>query len=568
MIECITYLLKVKKIIGAIFMKEWKKYASLGLVALSTVTLVACGGQSKETKAGSKDVINWYTPTEIITLDISKNTDRYSAMAIGNSGSNLLRVGKDGKLVADLAEKVDISKDGKTYTATLRDGLKWSDGSDLTAEDFVYTWQRMVDPKTASEYAYLTTDAHLKNADKILSGEIKDFSQLGVKAEGNKIIFTLDIPAPQFESLLSFSNFVPQKKAFVEKAGKDYGTNSDKLIYSGPYTVKDWNGTSGSFKLVKNKYYWNAKKVKTKTINVQTVKKPDTAVQMYKQGQLDFANISGTSAIFNANKNNKDMIEIAEARADYIVYNETGSVKALTNAKIRKALNLATDREGLVKAAVDTGSKAAKALAPAGLEKLTDGTDLSEHVAQPYSYNKEEAAKLFKEGLQELGVDKLTLTMEADSDNPAKKAAVDYLKEAWEKNLPGFTLEEKFVTFKQRLKDTSNQNFEIAFVSWGGDYPEGSTFYGLFTTTSDYNYGKIASPEYDKAYKEALTTHALDKDAAADDYKAAEKALYEGAHYNPLYNLSNAGLQNPNIKGLVRNSTGLDVDFSQAYKTK
>ncbi|RLU44805.1 peptide ABC transporter substrate-binding protein [Streptococcus iniae] len=549
-------------------MKTWKTFAIAGLTLATVTTLVACGGKSDSANSASKDQINWYTPTEIITLDVSKNTDRYSAMAIGNSGSNLLRVDKTGALKPDLAKKLEISKDGKTYTATLRDNLKWSDGSKLTAEDFVYTWQRMVDPKTASEYSYLTTDAHLHNADKLISGELTDLSELGVKADGNKVIFTLDNPAPQFESLLSFSNFVPQKKAFVEKAGGDYGTSSEKVLYSGPYVVKGWNGTSGSFKLVKNKNYWNAKNVKTKTVAVQAVKKPDTAVQMYKQGQLDFANISGTSAIYNANKKNKDKVEIAEARADYLAYNETGTVKALSNQKIRQALNLATDRQGLVKAAVDTGSKPAKALAPAGLATLTDGTDLGKHVAQPYQFDKEAAAKLFKEGLQELGIDSLTLTMTADSDNPAKKAAVDYLKESWEKNLPGFTLEEKFVTFKQRLADTKKQNFEIAFVSWGGDYPEGSTFYGLFTTVSDYNYGKVASPEYDAAYKNALTTNALDKDAAADDYKAAEKVLFEGAHYNPLYALSNEGLQNPNLKGLVRNSTGLDVDFTTAYKTK
>jgi oligopeptide transport system substrate-binding protein len=308
--------------------------------------------------------------------------------------------------------------------------------------------------------------------------------------------------------------------------------------------------------------------VKTETVNVQTVKKPDTAVQMYKQGELDFANISQTSAIYNANKNNEDVIDIAEARADYLVYNETGSVEALTNEKIREALNLATDREGLVKAAADTGTNPATAFVPKGLATLTDGTDLNEFVSQPYTFDKEEAAKLFKEGLAELGVDSLTLTITADSDNPIKKAATDYIKELWETTLPGLTVEEKFVTFKQRLEDTKNQNFEVAFVSWGGDYPEGSTFYGLFQSGSAYNYGKVNSPEFDAAYEKALTTDALDKDAGAADYKAAEQALYEGSHYNPLYNLSNKGLQNPNIKGLARNSTGLDVDFTYAYKTK
>ncbi len=544
---------------------NWKR-VRLGTLALaSAAVLMACGNKSTASN-DNKNEINWYTPTEIITLDISKNTDSYSSLAIGNSGSNLLRVDDKGKLQPDLAEKVDVSEDGLTYTATLRDGLKWSDGSELTAKDFVYTWQRMVDPTTASEYAYLATESHLKNAEDINTGKNKDLTALGVKAEGNKVIFTLSEPAPQFKSLLSFANFVPQKEDFVKKAGKDYGTSSEKQVYSGPYTVKDWNGTSGTFKLVKNTKYWDAKNVKTKTINVQTVKKPDTAVQMYKQGKLDYANISGTSAIYNANKKNKDVTPVLEATTAYMVYNQTGTVEGLSNTKIRQALNLATDRKGIVSAAVDTGSKPATAIAPTGLAKLKDGTDLTKHVAPGYSYDEKKAGELFKEGLKELGKDSLKVTVTADADSPVAKASIDYIKETWEKALPGLTVEEKFVTFKQRLEDTKNQNFEVALVLWSGDYPEGSTFYGLMKSGSAYNYGKFTNETFDKAYEKALTTDALDTNAAADDYKDGEKALYEAANYNPIYFRSGEGLQNPSIKGLIRNSTGLNVDFTYAYK--
>ena len=477
----------------------------------------------------------------------------------------MLRRDKKGELKPDLAEKVEVSDDGLTYTATLRDNLKWSDGSDLTAEDFVYTWQRIVDPTTASEYAYLASDAHVLNAEEVIAGT-KSVDELGVKADGNKVIFTLSSPSPQFMSLLSFTNFMPQSKAFVEKAGADYGTNSDKALYSGPYTVEDWNGTSGTFKLVKNKYYWDADNVKNEKVNIQIIKKPDTAVQMYKDGELDAAGISGTEAIYNANKNNKDVVQVPEATTAYLVYNETGTVPALTNTKIRQALNLATDREGIVKAAIDTGSKAATALVPYGLETLPDGTDLTDYVEPGYSYDEKEATKLFKEGLAELGTDSVKLTITSDADSPVAKATVDYLKQTWEEALPGLTVEEKFVTFKQRLEDTKNQNFDVAFVLWGGDYPEGSTFYGLFTSNSSYNYGKFSNTDYDAAYKKAITTDALDPEAAAEDYKEAEKILYENAYYNPIYFRSTESLQNPSLKGLVRNSTGLSVDFTYAYK--
>ena len=543
---------------------NWKRVGLGAVTLLSAVTLAACGGSSSSSSS-SKNEINWCIPTEINTLDISKNTDTYSSIAIGNSGSNLLRRDKKGELKPDLAEKVEVSDDGLTYTATLRDNLKWSDGSDLTAEDFVYTWQRIVDPTTASEYAYLASDAHVLNAEEVIAGT-KSVDELGVKADGNKVIFTLSSPSPQFMSLLSFTNFMPQSKAFVEKAGADYGTNSDKALYSGPYTVEDWNGTSGTFKLVKNKYYWDADNVKNEKVIIQTIKKPDTAVQMYKDGELDAAGISGTEAIYNANKNNKDVVQVPESTTSYLVYNETGTVPALTNTKIRQALNLATDREGIVKAAIDTGSKAATALVPYGLETLPDGTDLTDYVEPGYSYDEKEATKLFKEGLAELGTDSVKLTITSDADSPVAKATVDYLKQTWEEALPGLTVEEKFVTFKQRLEDTKNQNFDVALVLWGGDYPEGSTFYGLFTSNSSYNYGKFSNTDYDAAYKKAITTDALDPEAAAEDYKEAEKILYENAYYNPIYFRSTESLQNPSLKGLVRNSTGLSVDFTYAYK--
>lgn len=550
----------------SMFSNKIIKRVGLGAVALtSTAVLVACGG-SKSSSGSEKNVINWPIPTEINTLDVSKNTDTYSSIAIGNSGSNLLRLDGKGGTELDLAKKVDVSEDGLTYTATLRDGLKWSDGSDLTAEDFVYSWQRIVDPKTASEYAYLATESHLENADKINSGEEKDLSKLGVKADGNKVIFTLTSPTPQFMDYLAFTNFMPQKKELVEKLGKDYGTNSKSQVYSGPYKVEGWNGSNTKFKLVKNDQYWNAKNVKTETVNIQVVKKPDTAVQMYKQGDLDAANISATSAIYNANKKNKDIVSVPEATTAYMVYNQTGRVKALANENIRKALNLATDREGIVKAAVDTGSKPATALVPTGLATLTTGEDLAKYVAPGYAYDAKEAKKLFEAGLKELGEDKLTITVTSDADSPAAKNTLDYLKSTWESALPGLTVEEKFVPFKQRLEDTKTQNFDVAVALWGGDYPEGSTFYGLFTSDAAYNYGKFKSAEYDEAYNDAITKNALDKDAAAENYKTAEKVLYDHAYYNPLYFRSTESLQNPDLKGLIRNSTGLQTDFTHAYK--
>lgn len=543
-------------------METWKK------VAIGAAAVVVVGGGTRAAglwggdKSSSKDTLNFSLPTDIQTLDISKNTDQYSNQIIGNTGANLLRVDKKGKLAPELAKSVKASKDGLTYTATLRDNLKWSDGSKLTAQDFVYSWQRIVNPKTASQYAYLATG--VKNADDIMKGKA-DVKTLGVTAKGNVITFQLDHPMPQFEYLLSFSNFMPQKESFVDKQGKSYGTTSDKQIYSGPYKFAGWNGTNGSFKLVKNDNYWDKDAVKTKTVNYQVIQKPETAVQMYKQGKLDEADLL-TTDLYQANKNQKGLVKVPEARTDYIEYNQTGKNKFLSNDKIREALNLATNRDELVKEVTGGVSTAATALVPAGLAKTASGEDLAKYVAPGYTYDKSKAAELFKEGLKELGTDKATLTIEAASDAPVNKTMVDYLQGSWQKALPGLTVNEKFVPFKQRLQDAQTQNFEVLLTAWGGDYPEGSTFYDLFKNGGSYNDGQFTNDAYTAAVNKAETTDALNQAGRDQDYKDAESALFKNSNYNPLVSKAHYSLQNSNVKDVIRSTTGLIEDFKYAYR--
>ena len=340
----------------------------------------------------------------------------------------------------------------------------------MTAQDFVYTWQRIVNPKTASQYAYLASG--VENADKIAAGKAA-VDSLGVTAKGNTLTFKLERPMPQFEYLLTFANFMPQKESFVNKEGKKYATTSDTALYSGPYKVQGWNGTNNTFKLVKNDNYWDAKNVKTKEIDVQVVQKPETAVQLYKQGKIDRVSISNTPELYKANKNNKDVVKTPEATTAYLEYNQTGKNKFLANAKIREALNLATNRKELTDQVTAGISSPATGLVPTGLAKTATGEDLAKYVAPGYTYDPQKAAELFKQGLQEVGASNATLTITSDADSPAAKTTLDYLQGSWEKALPGLKVEEKFVPFQQRLKDSQTQNFDVVVSLWGGDYTEG-----------------------------------------------------------------------------------------------
>ncbi|MBZ6009448.1 peptide ABC transporter substrate-binding protein [Leuconostoc gelidum subsp. aenigmaticum] len=544
-------------------MDTWKKVAIGAAAVVVVVGGTRAAGLWGGSSSGNSKNLSFQLPTPIQTLDISKNTDTYSGAIIGNSGSNLMRVDSKGKAQLELAKSVKVSDDGLKYTVVLKNGLKWSDGSKLTAQDFVYSWQRIVDPKTASQYAYLASG--VKNADKIAAGKA-DVDTLGVTAKGNTITFDLERSLPQFEYLLTFSNFMPQKQSFVTKEGKKYATTAATSLYSGPYKVEGWNGTNNSFKLIKNDNYWDAKNIKTKQIDVQVVQKPETAVQLYKQGKIDRVLISNTPELYKANKNDKNVSKAPEATTAYLQYNQTGKNKFLANAKIREALNLATNRKELTDQVTAGISTPATGLAPEGLAKTASGEDLAKFVAPGYKFDPKKAATLFQEGLKEVGESQATFTVTSDADSPAAKSTLDYLQGSWEKALPGLKINQKFVPFSQRIKDSQTQNFDIVVSLWGGDYPEGSTYYDIFKTGASNNNGQFKNEAYDAVVNKAESTDALKASARDNDYKMAEAALLKDSNFNPLYFRAGYALQNPKVTGIILNSTGLNQDWKLAVK--
>ncbi|GBG96072.1 peptide ABC transporter substrate-binding protein [Lactococcus termiticola] len=552
-------------------MKTWKKL-SLGTAGLATVALLAaCGNSSSGSQYPQLSLT-----TDPTTLDSATNTSTYSGILIGNTQEGLTRVGKDGKPANALAESIKVSDDGLTYSVKLRDGLKWSNGDALTAKDFVYSWQRANAPETASQYAYLM--ANIENAEAIHTGENKDLSSFGVKAlSDTELEIKLSKPTPYFEYLLTENIYMPVNKGAVEKYGKQYGTASDKVVYSGPFEFKKdagWTGTNASFKLVKNQNYYDKKNVKSEEIDYQIVKNPNTAVQLFKQDKLDQAELS-TTDLYTANKNyngGKNNIDLKEATTAYIEYNQSGEntsspavAKALKNKKIREAISLATNRKDIVDQFVP-GSTPATGFTPVGMAKNATGEDFASYAAQGYAYDTAKAKTLWEQGLKEIDETSLNISFTTDADKPSAKQIADYLQTSLSKALPGLTLTEKIIPYAQRLQDSKNGNFDMVMSVWGGDYAEPSTFLQLFTTGQSYNDGKFSSKTYDDAFKAATTTPDVLSQAKTDaDYKLLEDTLYKGSYINPVDFQANPALMNPNIKGLQFHSTGLAYDLKTAY---
>ena len=232
-----------------------------------------------------------------------------------------------------------------TYTFKIRDA-QWSNGTPVTAHDFVYAWQRAIDPDTASPYGPYLMAGMIKNATEIGEGKA-EVADLGIKAEDDKILVVeLERPVAYFLSLTAFATFLPLNEEFVTAQGDKYAANSDAMIYNGPFSLSDWDGT-GSWKYVKNDTYWDAAAVKLDEIIVDIIKETSTAVKLYEQGKKDRVVLTAEYAMQYADDPN--IINEVETAVFYFKMNQMrdGKPTPLANADIRKAIARAFNKEEL-----------------------------------------------------------------------------------------------------------------------------------------------------------------------------------------------------------------------------
>ena len=495
-------------------------------------------------------------------MDISKSTDVVSSNALNNTNEGLYRLGKNGKVTPGIAKSTKVTNGGKTYTFTLRKNAKWSNGDKVTAKDFVYGWQRTVNPKTASQYAYLYSG--IKNADAIVNGK-KPVSSLGIKADGDyKLTVTLDKPIAYFDKLMGFVNFFPQNEKVVKKYGSKYGTSSKAMVYNGPYKMTGWTGTNLSWTLKKNNDYWDKKAVKMDSIKYQVVKDPSTGLNLFNSNKLDFTTLSNEQV--KNYKNDKNYLVRKTASTFYVEFNRKDSdktlAKAFQNKKIRQALSLAINRKSYVNNTLGNGSTVSKGYVSEDLAKNpTTGKDFTADAAVPSAvdYNLTKAKKLWKEGMTEIGETKLNIKLLSDDTDGGKKST-EFIQGAWEK-LPGLTVTNQNVPFKTRLQRSQNGNFDTVISAWNADFTDPISFLSLFTSDNSYNNGKYDSAAYDDAVKKAEGADANNKTARWADMVAAEKQLMNDQGVIPIYQQASATLTRSNLKGIIYNTAGSNYNF-------
>lgn len=539
-------------------MKFTKLFAAGATVLIAGATLAACGSNSNSSSSGNssaKKSINWMDSAEIPTMDISKATDVTSFNQLGNVEEGLYRLGKNSKVENALATSTKVSKDGKTWTFTLRPS-KWSNGDKLTAKDFVYSWRRTVNPKTASQYAYLFEGIH--NATQISAGKAP-VNSLGIKAVGdNKLVVTLDKRIPYFKLLMGFPLFFPQNQKVVEANGSKYGTSSKTTAFNGPFVQKGWTGSNLSWKLVKNKNYWDKKNVKLNTINYSVQKTPSTAYNLYQSNKLD-ATVLDAQQTKNL-KHNAGYTLRDTAATFYVQFNQRR--KIFKNENLRKAISMSINRKALSNA-LGGSNTPADSLTSKGVVNH-DGKDWASVVGdkESASYNPTEAKKLYKKALKELGVKNVSFSILSD-DTDAGQKTTETLQSQLEENLKGMKVSVANVPFKTRLNRSTNGNFDLVVSGWSADFADPISFVDLFTSKNANNNGKWSNAQYDKLIADSKTTSSTTK--RWNDLENAEKILLNEEGIAPLYYKTEAWLVRPDIKGIVYNGAGLNYNFKNAY---
>ena len=320
--------------------------------------------------------LNVMVETPVESLDPQIATDGTSFEVIADYTDGLMQMDADGKAVEALAESYDLSDDGTVYTFHIREDANWSNGEPVTAADFVFAWQRAVDPDVASEYSYMMSDiGQIKNAAEIIAGEM-DKSELGVTAVDDKTLkIELNVPVSYFTSLMYFPTFYPINEAFFTECGDTFATSPDTILSNGAFVMDDYEPAATAFHLTKNADYYNADSVSLEGLNYQVIQDSQTALMSYQTGALDMTIVNGEQV-----DQVEDDPEFSSTGAGYLWYvsPNISAVEELQNLNIRMALTMAIDREAITNDVLKDGSIPTYTAVPMQFAAGPDGSDFSE----------------------------------------------------------------------------------------------------------------------------------------------------------------------------------------------
>lgn len=557
-----------QKIKGGMRMKNFYKVFIISV--LSLFVLSACGGEQDEnlTSAENSNTSSDSTEEKVLHLNAAgaipglnptMADNELSFNVINQVFEGLYRLDQEGEpQLAMAANEPEISEDNKVYTFEIREGATWSDGTPVTANDFEYAWKKAVNPETGATYGPQFEEI-VVGASEILVGD-QSVDELGVQALDEQTLeVTLEEPVPYFKDLLATAVFFPQPQEFIEEQGEKYATESNYALYNGPFTLANWDGTGETWTYEKNDQYWDKDEVKVDRIEVNVVKNTQTAVDLYENDELDRVELTG------------DFVDKYASNEEYDTF-LTGGVKFLkmnqgidseetdlANVHVRKALNMALDRDGIVNEILNNGSVVMRGLVGQEVsENPESGKDFREENGDLIGFDEEKAVEHWEQGLDELNKEKLEFTM-TTSDSNSSKTIAENLKHQWETMLPGLEIIIKSVPPKMSVEANVTQNYELILTGWDGDYQDAMTYLNLFITDSPGNHTGYTNEEYDELVLKSKSSLADQPMERWDALLKAEKLLIEdSAVVIPISQSGTAFLQKNNVTDLMTYTVSAD----------
>lgn len=545
-------------------MKNFKRIFAVTTTAALTVSLVACGGGTTDggTATGESQPITLPVTTDFKKLNNLTESTSPELGILQNSMEGLVRYNAEGTVIEPaIAEDWTISDDQLTYTFNLRDA-QWSDGTPVTANDFVFAWNTVAKPETAAGYA-----SFMEYIEGGKGAGTADYTgPLAVTAVDDKTLeVKLAEPTPFLLSLLSFPTFFPVNEEFYTNVGADkYGTTADTSLSNGPFTVTTWDKDQ-QLVLTKNETYWDAETVALPSVTFRVVQDEATTVQLFDSGELTRMNVSGD--YYDRYKDDAGFDTAKDLSIWYLSVNQNNNNKnpMLQNADFRKALSTAIDREVIANQVYKNGSFPANYLITAGVVADEDGVDFREQpFAGEFSTTADAAkAQEYLDAAYAATGEKSATVEISFVESPRNTRLMEVLQQQIQTALPTVTVELRKIPSASYFDQLAAGDFEMAWQGWGPDYADPSTMMVIAESADSHNYGKYSNPAADALFAEGMALNA-DGQMIERMEKFAEMenlVIGEDQAMIPLMQSGRAFVEKEGLEGIIYSAYGGNTGF-------
>ncbi|MBV1905982.1 MAG: peptide ABC transporter substrate-binding protein [Pseudomonadales bacterium] len=489
-------------------------------------------------------------------LDSTRTSDAISGIILGHVMEGLLRFDKNKQLAPAVAERWEITPTGATFW--LRNDARWSDGTQVTAHDFIFAWKKVLNPATASQYAFFLYP--LKNAEAINSQNLSA-EALGARALDDLTIeIEFEKPISYFDKLVAFTTFFPMQESFYNKTQGRYGADADTILYNGPFIISEWVH-SAKLLMEKNPHYWNNDSIKLNAINWSYITADTTAkLNLFKDKRTAFVQLDAET-LESALNNRWTINQFSDGTIFYIEFNHRDE-RITRNYHLRRAMQLVNNSNELVYKVIKLpGNIPGVSLFPGWLQGEHQ-LFRQEYPPPAHNIDIENAKHHLELARKELGLEEFPALVMLTSDSPTARKQSEYYQNLFKRTL-GLNIKIDLQIFKQRLAKMLSGDFDLVMGGWGPDYQDPLTFGDLFASWNIQNRGRYNNPALDKSVR--IAQNSLEPPIRMKAFADIQDILYNDAVIIPNYERGRIYVLDPRVKGLVRRIIGADPDFSRAY---